>query len=206
MPRQIYTPVFDGFFEGSIMLEEVGTRFLFLVLLRLAGRPDAEGEVDLPLPRLAALAAMSEAAVRKALDALLRPDPLSGSKLEQGRRIVQLDAKQPDRGWRVVNFGRYVDAVHRAHDAARKRRERGEKAENVRERPGASVVSENGATKTKTKTTLPPIVPRSGGRKTSRARISEIRRFNASMVGASLPAYRRAYRQRFGELPPAKPR
>jgi hypothetical protein len=127
MSREIYTPVFDGFFEGSIMLEEVETRFLFLVLLRLAGRPGADGEVDIPLPRLAALAAMSAGATRRALDALLRPDRRSGSKLKQGRRIVQLNNDQPDRGWRLVNFGRYADAVHRAKDAARKRQERGEK-------------------------------------------------------------------------------
>jgi hypothetical protein len=213
--REIYTPIFDGFFDGSLMLEEVPTRFLFLVMLRLAGRPGSEGEVDIPLPRLAALAAMSEDATRKALDALLRPDKLSGSKLEQGRRIVQLNAKQPDRGWRVVNSEKYVDAVHRANDAARKRRERGDRRDlmdqNVRKRPGASENGENGGNGATIRDDLrnkrrPPLAPRSGGPSKKAPRLGEIRRFNSSMTGASLTAYAKAYKQRFGVLPPASSR
>ena len=204
MPREIYTPIFDGYFEGSIMLEAVETRYLFLFMLRLAGRPDAGGVVDLPLELLAAQARMPEDATRKALDALLRPDRRSGSKLKQGRRIIQLNAKQPDRGWRIVNFGRYIDAVHRAHDAARKRRERGGKNQNVRDRPRPSV---NGATKTKTKTTLNiPPSPRSGGPSKKTPRLGELRKFDAAMVGASPTSYRKAFKQRFGVLPLARPK
>jgi hypothetical protein len=124
MSREIYTPIFDGFFEGSIMLEEIPTRWLLLVMIRLGLRPRANGIIDLPVQRLAALAAMSEDGVRKALAALLRPDPLSGSKAEEGRRIVQLNAEQPGRGWRLVNFETYREMAHRVNDAARKKAER----------------------------------------------------------------------------------
>lgn len=129
--RAVYTPIFDGFFEGSIMLEEVETRFLFIVLLRLALRPGADGIVDIPLSRLAAIAAMTEDATRRALDALMRPDKLSGSEDEGGRRLVPLKADRPDRGWRVVNVQKYRDAVHDAHAAARMRRIREERAQGA---------------------------------------------------------------------------
>lgn len=163
MSRLIYVPIFDSFFESSIMMETVETRFLFLLMLRLASRPGANGTVDLPIAQLAVLAAMPEEDVKQALDVLTKPDPDSGSPAKGGRRLVPLDPDRPHRGWRVVNFKRYRDRLHRAHDAARKRRERGGAdlpanvgadlgrpgRESVRKCPG---VSGSGVTKTMTKT------------------------------------------------------
>jgi hypothetical protein len=65
----------------------------------------------------------------------MRPDPLSGSKDEEGRRLVRLNADQPDRGWRVVNADKYRRAVHDANAAARMRRLREERAGDVPDVP-----------------------------------------------------------------------
>jgi hypothetical protein len=173
--REYYLPLWDGFFEGSIMEEEVGTRFLFIVLLRLGLRPGAHGRIDIPIGRLAAQAAMSEEATRAALDALLSPDPCSGSTEEEGRRIVPLRPAQPDRGWRLVNYEAYREKLIRLMDAARKRafrRPGPDVSGNVRRRP---VASENGDKRTST-------------RRERELEELPLLKGNAGAVGASAPA------------------
>jgi hypothetical protein len=201
--RAVYFPVFENFLEGSIMSEPIPTRWLMIVLIGLASRPGADGIVDIPIPRLAQLAGMNEEDLRKSLDALMRPDPFSGSSEAEGRRLVPLDPARPDRGWKLVNFERYRLELRRANDAARKRRDRS-KSENVRMRPHSS---ENGVKDTrreeKKREEDPPRPPASGGRVFRRQR-QDVR----ALVGKSTlpPSPTPALRDPFGPDVPAEVR
>jgi hypothetical protein len=121
MPRKLYVPVFDSFFESSIMHEEVTTRFVFLALLRLAYRSGAHGEVDVDPGIFAQGINIPLPDVERSIARLMEPDPRSASPDEDGRRLVPLDPSRPFRGWKLVNWDRYRQMLHRANDAARKR-------------------------------------------------------------------------------------
>ena len=159
MSREIYVPIADAFFESSIMREELPVRFVMLALIRLGLRPGARGVIDMDPVIFAQSINIPYPDVERAIKRLMEPDPASGCPDEDGRRIVPTNPARPFRGWRLVNWGRYKDIVHRANDAARKRDERSHEEDDntddtdtstpVRKRP---TVSENGATKTKTNT------------------------------------------------------
>jgi len=159
MSREIYVPIADAFFESSIMREELPVRFVMLALIRLGLRPGARGVIDMDPVIFAQSINIPYPDVERAIQRLMEPDPASGCPDEDGRRIVPTNPARPFRGWRLVNWGRYKDIVHRANDAARKRDERSHEEDDntddtdtstpVRKRP---TVSENGATKTKTNT------------------------------------------------------
>ena len=156
--RLIYVPIADSFFESSIMREELTVRFVMLALIRLALRPGSGGVVDIDQRVFASSINIPLEDVERAIKRLMEPDPHSGCPDEEGRRVVPVDPARPFRGWRLVNWAKYVEVVHRANDAARKREERAAKkydpdaSENVHERPETSDLSENGATKTNTNT------------------------------------------------------
>jgi hypothetical protein len=121
--RAIYVPIFDRFFESSIMYEDLTTRFVMLALIRLAYRSGANGEVDMD-PRLFAQSInVPLADVERAIARLMEPDPSSHSPDEDGRRLMPIDPARPFRGWRLVNWEKYRILVNRINDAARKRDE-----------------------------------------------------------------------------------
>lgn len=142
--RDIYVPIADGFFESSIMREEVVVRFVMLALIRFALRSGANGVVDMDPRMFAAIINVPEEDVERAVKRLMEPDPLSTSPNEDGRRLVPVNPDRPFRCWRLVNFERYRHIVRRANDAARKRQKRhSEKdttdtSETVPERPSVS--------------------------------------------------------------------
>ena len=190
MSRLIYVPIADSFFESSIMQEDLTVRFVMLALIRLALRAGANGEVDID-PRMFALSInLPHADVDKAVKRLMEPDPSSSSPDEDGRRLVPVDPERPFRNWRLVNWERYRQIVHKSNDAARKREERqkglsaevlerdaartravchgGEgstdTSENVPVRPRPSVSSAtNTKTKTNTKTNTNTNIKTGGG-------------------------------------------
>src|ERR1035437_4227460 len=123
-PRAIYVPIFDSFFESSIMNEAVVTRFVFLALVRLAWRPRSGGIVDVDPHIFAASINIPYPDVETAIKRLMEPDPESGSKLEEGRRIVAVDPERPMRCWRLTNWAEYKSLLHRANDRVRKANER----------------------------------------------------------------------------------
>jgi hypothetical protein len=122
--RLIYVPLFDGFFESSIMLENVTTRFVFIGLIRLAYRARSDGVVDIPLPVLAHQLFLPAQEVAEAIKVLLAPDPNSGTPEHDGRRLIPLNPERPMQGWRLANFDKYSMQVHRANDASRQRAKR----------------------------------------------------------------------------------
>lgn len=123
-PRAIYVPIFDSFFESSIMREDLAVRFVMLALIRLAWRPRSNGIVDVDPWMFAQSINVPYDEVQRALIRLMDPDPNSGSKLEEGRRIVPLDWSSPMRGWRVVNWVGYKKLLNKANDKVRKANER----------------------------------------------------------------------------------
>lgn len=156
--RLIYVPIADSFFESSIMQEDLPVRFVMLSLIRLALRAGSDGVVDVDLRTFAGAINLPVEDVQRAILRLMEPDEHSGSPDENGRRIVAVDPAKPLRGWRLVNWAKYRQIVHRANDAARKRRDRDgvkdkpDTSESVHVRPDSSTLSENGATNTNTKT------------------------------------------------------
>jgi len=136
MPRAIYVPLFDSFFEGSIMREELPVRFVMLALIRLAWRSGANGEVDVDPLIFAQSINLPLPDVEAAIQRLMEPDPTSATPDEDGRRIVPLNPDRPFRGWRLVNWQRYKAMLNRVNDAARKR-------EEYHEAKDTSEVSEN---------------------------------------------------------------
>jgi hypothetical protein len=127
--RPIYVPLFDSFFESSIMHEDVETRFVFLALIRLASRPRANGVVDIDPRMFAASINVPFDAVERAVRRLMEPDPMSGSKEHDGRRLLPVDPQRPMRGWQLVNWSKYSEMVHRVNDTIRKRESRADKTD-----------------------------------------------------------------------------
>lgn len=121
MAREIYVPVFDSFFESSIMREPLIVRFVMLALIRLAWRPRANGVIDVDPLIFAGSLNLPPADVEEAIKRLMEPDPLSASPDEDGRRIIPVHPDRPMRGWRLVNWQRYRIMVNRINDAARQR-------------------------------------------------------------------------------------
>lgn len=151
--RAIYVPVFDRFFESSIMREDVTVRFVMLALIRLAWRSGANGEVDIDPMMLAGSINIPYPDVEAALNRLMEPDPTSHSPDEDGRRIIPIDPNRPMRGWRLVNWEKYRVLVNRLNDAARKREEYHESkdtsgiSESLQKSPAVSKNRENHVTR-----------------------------------------------------------
>ena len=114
-----FTPLFHGYFEGSLMNEEVPTRYLFGWLIAQSQRPGANGVVDVPKSHIARTLNMGLEQVEQGIARLMRPDSESRCRDEEGRRIVPLDPENPGRGWRVVAFKTYKAEVHNALAASR---------------------------------------------------------------------------------------
>ena len=88
------------------MSASVEARWLFVAML-VIGDESKTGVVDMPIDRLASRAALTEEQTRRGLEELMRPDPISSSPDDEGRRIQLLDAERPERGWIIVNWERY---------------------------------------------------------------------------------------------------
>jgi hypothetical protein len=150
-PRAIYVPIFDSFFESSIMREEVVTRFVFLALVRLAWRPRSQGMVDVDPFMFARSINVPEADVERAIKRLMEPDPLSGSKAKEGRRIVPIDPARPMRGWQIVNWLEYKNLLHKANDKVRKANERATSDDSGQSGQDGNVTHETRRNNTNTK-------------------------------------------------------
>jgi hypothetical protein len=123
MPRAIYVPVFDSFFESSIMQEEVTVRFVMLALVRLAWRSGSDGIVDVDMRTFAQSINLPLDGVQRSIQRLMEPDPASANPDEDGRRLVPVDPTRPFRNWRLVSWPKFRELMRAANDAARKRKE-----------------------------------------------------------------------------------
>jgi len=76
---------------------------MFIDLLVLA---DSSGAVDMTVEAIARRTNVPVNEVRKYIEQLCQPDPLSRSPLAEGKRLIPLDSGR-DWGWQVVNFQHY---------------------------------------------------------------------------------------------------
>lgn len=94
-----YTKLFSGIVMSTVWSYDSDTKVIWVTMLALA---DETGVVVGTVPGLAKVAGVSLEATRKALATFLSPDPDSGSKDFEGRRIEVID-----RGWALLNHAKY---------------------------------------------------------------------------------------------------
>jgi hypothetical protein len=84
---------------STIWRESMGVRLVWMTLLMLA---DPKGRVLMTMEALAAIARVPEQETKEAIEKFLSPDPGSGSKEFEGRRL-----KEILRGWHILNYDKY---------------------------------------------------------------------------------------------------
>jgi hypothetical protein len=98
----MFAKIFGQIFDSSIA-EDYNCRRMFMDLLVLA---DEDGVIDMTYEAIARRTNVPIEDVRKYIEQLCQPDPLSRSKLEEGKRLKILDSNR-DWGWVVVNYHHY---------------------------------------------------------------------------------------------------
>ena len=130
--------VFAGLYEGSMLGAGV---HVFALWPYCISRSDAHGRVEVN-PRLAAvILGCSIPEVEAALDYLLRPDPESRSKEEDGRRLVRVGQF----AYRIVNYMKYRDI--RDAESRREYQREWVKEKRTGRRPSTHVDSRHVSTK-----------------------------------------------------------
>lgn len=94
-----YTKLFSGIVMSTVWTYDSDTKVVWVTLLAMA---DERGNVVGTIPGLAKMAGVTVEATRKAMAIFLAPDPDSGSKEFEGRRIETID-----RGWRLLMHPKY---------------------------------------------------------------------------------------------------
>lgn len=121
-----YTKLFSEILTSSIWMESNATRILWITMLAMA---DQNGEVMAAVSGLAHMANITRDECQEGLKVLMKPDPDSRTKDNDGRRIDEIDG-----GWIVLNHHIYRNKLSSdpkaAADRERKRKER-RKKENV---------------------------------------------------------------------------
>lgn len=118
----MYVKLFSSILTSSVWAEDVPTRIVWITLLALA---DKEGDVRSSPSGLARVANVTPEDCQRALAKFLAPDPESGTKTDDGRRIEERDG-----GWFIINYAKYraiQDAEARKaswRESSRKHRER----------------------------------------------------------------------------------
>ncbi len=126
MIESTYSKLFQCILTSSIWQEDDATRLIWITLLALKNR---FGEVSGSIPGIAHAAKVPLPAAEKAIKKLLSPDPYSRSKEFDGRRIEVIEG-----GWRVLNHGKYRDAMNEDERRAYKARWAKERRRIDRER------------------------------------------------------------------------
>lgn len=170
-----YTAVDNSILTSSILMEDLPTRWLWMVMLMLADQTrETQGVVDCPVDRLAQLANLTVEQTKHAISRLSAPDDKSRSKVDKGRRIIACDSVEgfEDRKWRLVNWQKYKDEIRKAQMAAASRNYRAGKklaaASSDRHQPSSAVIKPSSSTPSPSqRKEMPPLPPRGGRRKGS---------------------------------------
>lgn len=117
-----YVKVFDSMLTSSVWQEAQATKVVWVTLLLLANK---EGFAAASVPGLAHIAGVSMAECQHAIAVFSDPDPYSGSKVLEGRRIEAVEG-----GWHLVNHLKYREKLStadrleykRQHEQARRDR------------------------------------------------------------------------------------
>ena len=94
-----FTKLFSSITESTIWVESNETRIVWIAMLAMA---DRKGRVWGSIPGLANRARVSVDGCRTAIATFLSPDPDSRTKVEEGRRIREIDG-----GWQLINYLKY---------------------------------------------------------------------------------------------------
>lgn len=105
----MYAKLFSRITESSLMEEEIDIRYTFVMLLAIA---DPKGYVIGTDVAIARRLNMDVDHFRQCIGELMKPDPDSNSKEEEGRRVVVSDW---ERGYRCVNYMTYRNAKDEDH-------------------------------------------------------------------------------------------
>lgn len=114
----MYGKLFESMYDGSLR-EDWKARIVFMDMIILC---DPDGVVDMTPEALSARTGVPLEIVTYGISALEKPDPISRSQKEDGRRIVRLDEHR-EWGWHIVNHEYYRDLVD-ADDKRKKARDR----------------------------------------------------------------------------------
>lgn len=122
----MYGKVFEQMYHGSMVISGWEALVTMQQLIVLA---DRDGLVDMTSNAISNTTTIPLDIIEKGLDVLSKPDPLSRTKDEDGRRIVLIDPERPW-GWRLVNYKYYAALSSkedkRIKDAARLAEKRNE--------------------------------------------------------------------------------
>ncbi len=94
-----YTKLFSGIIASTLWRYDSDTKVVWITLMAMA---DQRGDVICSIPGLAHLAGVPLELTKKALAIFLAPDPDSGTKEFEGRRIAEID-----RGWNLLTYPKY---------------------------------------------------------------------------------------------------
>lgn len=98
----MYAKIFSQIFDSSIA-ENWQVRHVFQDMLILANR---HGEVDMTVEAIARRTNTPLEIIQFGINELSKPDPISRTPNEDGRRILPLDEHR-QWGWKIVNFAHY---------------------------------------------------------------------------------------------------
>jgi hypothetical protein len=105
----MYAKLMSRITESSLMEEPITVRYCFMMLLAIA---DPKGYVvgtDIAIARRMNLSLHE---FRSCVVELMKPDPNSNSKEEEGRRVIESDC---ERGYYLVNYTKYRDTRDEEH-------------------------------------------------------------------------------------------
>ena len=111
---QSFTKLFSSITASTIWCEPATTKIVWITMLAMA---DHLGRVHGSIPGLANIAQVSLQECQTALDTLLSPDRFSRSKVEEGRRIKEIDG-----GWQLINYIEYRERIDHESVKASKRK------------------------------------------------------------------------------------
>jgi hypothetical protein len=128
----MFAKLFGQIFDSSIA-EDYNCRRMFMDLLVLA---DSDGVVDMTLEAIARRTNVPIEEVTKYIEELQQPDPMSRSKLEEGKRLIPIDS-QRGWGWEIVNYNLYRkirdEEARRSYFRDAKRKQRKTLKKNVKD-------------------------------------------------------------------------
>lgn len=94
-----YTKLFSSITESTVWCEDNHVRIVWITMLAMS---DRKGRVFGSLPGLANRARVSIEEATQAIEVFLSPDQYSRTKVEDGRRIREIDG-----GWELINYDKY---------------------------------------------------------------------------------------------------
>ena len=99
----MYGKIFESIYDGSLACGDWKALITFQQLIILA---DQDGVVDMTDIAIHRRTTIPLEIIQKGIEELLKPDPHSRSKDEDGRRLTLLDSER-DWGWVIVNYEHY---------------------------------------------------------------------------------------------------